>query len=251
MRIIIFLIISANCFAQFPIQNLTKVPTYTIAGQSNATNLWLSSIYNTGSTVRHGKNLDTLLMAYYGVDEVLDYSYGADGKALFKNPIDDDWNVESNEIYYDHIYNIGNSLSNSFYPDPGLMRNQGKLCDFKFILWLQGESDASNTQGSLDYEINLKKLINKFRDDYKNQNLPFIIVRLNPNINRLPSLLTNIRNAMDNIAAELNNVFIIDIDDFVSSDFASPGISTNVHYSVQGLDKLVTRIYNVVVLNNL
>ena len=235
----------------FPVQNLTWLPTYAILGQSNGTNFWKSSYYNSGSNIEHSKILNGMLATHYGSTNVLDYFHSADGSALAVNSLPD-WNIANiynDEYYWKMFYQLGNSLTNGLYPDFGLRRAQGYICDMRFLLWIQGETDAGNPTFAPAYESNLTNLFTKFREDFKNPTLPILVVRLHPGIAR--GMVGTVRTAMNNVAAAMNDIYIVDIDDFVSTDYASPGISTNVHYSVQGLDKLVTRFYNIVVNNNL
>ncbi len=60
-----------------------------------------------------------------------------------------------------------------------IMKNGGKIAG---IIWYQGESDANENNHSL-YKERMKNLINSFRKDLNNKNLPFVAVQLGRYIN--------------------------------------------------------------------
>lgn len=245
-RILFIMLIAVNCYGQFTAKNLTPTATFLLWGQSNATNLYDAQYYNSGATERFADTLSINLTAIEGKN--VEYvRYLADGRALAQNA-NPDFNVKSHELYNDCISRLSSDPNNSTDKLLGQKKAQNKACKMFAAIWIQGETDASDAGQAAAYYGNINVLIDKLRADLMEPELAFIIVRLHPGINR--GQVGTVRTAMNDVG-ERTGVYIVDIDDFVSSDFASPGIATNVHYSVAGLKKIQERIQTIITTNNL
>ena len=241
------MLIAVNCFGQFTAKNLTPTATFLLWGQSNATNFFDAQYYNVGATERFADTLSINLTAIEGKN--VEYvRYLADGRALAQNA-SPDFNIKSHELYDECMSRLASDPNNSLDKLLGQKKNETKACKMFAAIWIQGETDASSADMANAYFENINVLVDKLRADLMEPELAFIIVRLNPYINR--TFTNTIRTAMNDVAFEKTAVYIVDIDDFISSDFASPGISTNVHYSVQGLKKIQERVQAIIIDNNL
>lgn len=245
-RVLLIMLMAVNCYGQFTAKNLVPTATFLLWGQSNATNFYDAQYYNSGATERFADTLANNLTVIEGKN--VEYvRYLADGRALAQNA-NPDFNVKSHELYDECMGRLASDPNNSLDKLLGQKKNQTKACKMFAAIWLQGETDASDTDQAAAYYANINLLLDKLRADLMEPELAFIIVRLHPGINR--GQVGTVRTAMNDVA-ERSGVYVVDIDDFVSSDFASPGISTNVHYSVDGLKKIQERIQDIIIDNNL
>lgn len=77
-----------------------------------------------------------------------------------------DWNPEEKGKLYENFIKFVRQTEQ-------MIKSNGDTCEIRGMAWHQGESDASMPAGK--YEIALKGLIAKVRDDLGNKDLPFVI----------------------------------------------------------------------------
>jgi len=104
------------------------------------------------------------------------------------------------------------------------------------ILWMQGESDASFTeQIALDYDENLKELINIFRNTLGNQEIPVVIGRINKSAQVDDYIARKnagiVRAAQHKLARENKNIGLITITDKLT-------LTDGWHYDAPGYIRL-------------
>jgi hypothetical protein len=188
------------------------------------------------------------LELFWGVPEVIPFSNSAAGKGLDTFYNDFDFNMRVTGNLYGEVYKnfctrwLSDTIASSLDKYPGILLGQGKEVQVKFIIWLQGERDASEVKGSAErYQQNLTDLISKYRRDFNNPTMPFIIVKLHPNVNRPPDKLAIIRTAMQNIADNDPYTYAVEVSDLsVPIDWYD-----NIHYSDIGLPKLRNKILSI------
>ena len=95
------------------------------------------------------------------------------------------------------------------------------------MLWMQGESDASNATRAAAYEANLTNLIATVREDFDSPEMPFVLGRIRPHYDTRPSGGNAIvRAAQEAVADNDDDVYWFDTD---SLQLAYAG-----HYGMQG-----------------
>jgi hypothetical protein len=93
--------------------------------------------------------------------------------------------------------------------------------------WMQGEGDTHSTIAANEYQANLSNLIKDVRNDLGLGELPFIIAKID--VQRIWRYNAIVRQAEDNVANTVNNVYIFD-----TKGFATDG----VHYLAAGCEEL-------------
>lgn len=114
--------------------------------------------------------------------------------------------------------------------------DSAKSLKIKVLVFIHGESDAVYKYGAFNYERNLTAFINKRKLDLRNPNLKVILVRLSSN--SVYDYKPQVRQAQNNIAATMPNVYIVSNDD---ATFISDGI----HYSASTTVKRGSDIYQI------
>ncbi len=104
---------------------------------------------------------------------------------------------------------------------------------FGGVLWMQGERDARFPQAGSAYFENLYTLIEAFRRDVQQPELPFILGRVNPPADRF-LLLDAVRRAQEVAARALPGVRLVDTDDLTKRD-------DDIHYDTGGILELGRR----------
>lgn len=120
----------------------------------------------------------------------------------------------------------------------GLLRQIGFVTDpaatnIEAIVWMQGETDARNTETAEKYEGNLKIFIASLRKDLKAENVPFILGRITQKDINFP-MEKQIRAAQDQIGKENPNIIVIPTDDITK-------IYDKVHFDAKGQVELGRR----------
>lgn len=95
-------------------------------------------------------------------DRVALVKYAVNGSNLAE-----DWNPENNASLY---YKMRDRVSQAI----ATLEASGYLVDLAGFFWMQGEADASHENLAPHYEANLIQFIQKVRDDFNHQKLPFI-----------------------------------------------------------------------------
>ncbi len=105
------------------------------------------------------------------------------------------------------------------------------------ILWYQGESDATPADAPL-YEQRMAELVQSFRDDFGQPNLPFLFVQLGGFVTAAePGLVTSwnaVRESQRKLAASLPNVGMVSAVDC--------GLDDGIHIDTPGLKTLGRRL---------
>lgn len=99
--------------------------------------------------------------------------------------------------------------------------------EFLALLWMQGGRDARFPQAAREYEANFRNFIRAIRDSTSTENLPVIFGLINTPVDRYPETPT-VRSAQKTIAAQMENVYMIDDNTLLEK------WEDNVHYSTQG-----------------
>lgn len=96
-------------------------------------------------------------------------------------------------------------------------------------VFIQGETDASDTTDASQYQANLTAYIAAVRAHLGNPTFPFFLVKVNPNLSAgsFPFLAT-VRAAQDAVAAADSNVIIVSLDDYFP-------FLTTLHYAANEL----------------
>ena len=111
----------------------------------------------------------------------------------------------------------------------------GKKVRLTAILWMQGESDSRYPALGPKYYDNLKILIEAFRRDLKEPNLPFLMGRVNTPADMLDDdkksskfrFISDVRDAQEKAVREIPHVFLIETDDL-------PKQKDRIHYDPKG-----------------
>jgi hypothetical protein len=208
-----------------------EVPMYFVIGQSNAmgspgTNtmvynragfpdsrvtLWSANVGST--TLVSNQTLRAPNTQQWGVEmmggKVLADWHGDEHIAILKvglggTDLNHDWekgNTTGAECYA--------SLSNWFVTATADLASVGDTPDVRGAIWVQGEDDANDgTHG--DYYSNLTNFISDIRSDY-GEGIRFVVVRLS-RFASWRSGFTTVRAAQEQVASDIDNVYLIDSD---------------------------------------
>lgn len=229
-----------------PTKYTTFLPSFILAGQSNAANFWISGSYNSGSTIRHADQLKDSLEAIWGVPEVVMITNVPAGTFLAPQPSLQDLSERSDwEFYEQMMFYIANDTvrsTNERYAQDH--KAYSRIPDYRFLIWIQGENDASDNGTAAAYYDNLRRFFTSVRADLMKPNLPVIMLKLNPTIPR--GALAATRAAQQQWADADPNTYIFNVDEFninVPTGFTAIG---NVHYNVSGLDTILNRIIAII-----
>lgn len=111
-------------------------------------------------------------------------------------------------MYMRFLKNIDNALQD--------LKNKGKAYEICGMLWMQGESDAEMLEWANAYESNLKLLFEDVRTKTKKKELPIVMGRISIGLLRETpwnfDYTEVVQKAQDNVAAQDENVFIINTD---------------------------------------
>jgi autotransporter-associated beta strand protein len=140
-----------------------------------------------------------------------------------------DWTASSN-LLYGHLMNRVNASIGSFSAF-----SPGNTAQVSALFWMQGERDADDENRADVYQYNLTKLINQFRTDVGNANLPVVIGRIGTGQGPATDA---VRRAQENIARLLPNVALVDTDDLPR---ASGFVVAEEHYNTPGTWELGVR----------
>jgi len=147
------------------------------------------------------------------------------------------------QLYDRHIDDIRTNLK--------AIETQGKSYKIIGLAWMQGENDAAKEVSARTYEANLKILIESYRNEFKIENMPFVIGQINSRYGKFkkqgPSM---VRQAMEDVAASDKYVDIIKTTTDESwNDY--PKHTDNVHYNAEGQRRLGNAFAEkLIVLNN-
>jgi len=122
----------------------------------------------------------------------------------------------------------------------------GKKVRLTAILWMQGESDSRYPALGPHYYDNLKTLIEAFRRDLKDPNLPFLMGHVNTPADMLDDdkkstkfrFISNVRAAQEKAVKEIPNVYLIETDDLSKQ-------KDRIHYDAKGQLELGKRFAEV------
>lgn len=121
----------------------------------------------------------------------------------------------------------------------------GVAPSFKFFYWGQGEADAANSTAASNYQTNLINFINNFRTAVGLSSLPFLIGRINQNIDSATYPYWNtVRSAQAGVVGVISNVYLVNQD---NAEMASD----NTHYTNAGYQTITDNIIAVAQANSL
>ena len=134
------------------------------------------------------------------------------------------------QLYNDHLTSIRQHLNR--------LKKEGKTFKIIGLAWMQGENDAGKEISATTYEVNLKRLIEKYRTDLNVPNLPVVIGQINSHYGKFKKYgPTMVRKAIAAVAnADEKVIMIPTTADAPYDDF--PKHPDNVHYNTEGQRRL-------------
>lgn len=233
-----FVIIAGQSNGTDRFTQLGNLPVDMQGAQSNSFTYYKSTddLYNNGSWVNMEAGVNTQTgtpqTGMFGVSVVLAHklfnTYGkpayvvptAVGGTYIANDVTPSWNVSHLSMTE---YNK-RCMELHVYPAYQKIRETKKLKPV--LVWVHGESDSDTVAHGNDYEDNITDFFNQIRVDSGFTDMPIIIPKIRSDYGG-PSLgLNAVRLAVDNVANNMTNVFIIDMD---TSD--TPLSSDGQHYN--------------------
>ncbi|PKA98964.1 lysophospholipase L1-like esterase [Flavobacteriaceae bacterium MAR_2009_75] len=171
--------------------------------------------------------MQQLTRKYPEQDFVL-YKYAVGGSSLY------DWLPEQDSA---KVAEMGHPKFGSLYDSllkylPKQLNSQ-KL-DPAAFLWIQGETDARFPRAGEEYFEGFKSLIQSFRKDGGNPNVPVIIGQVNPPAERYPAALA-VMAAQSKITTALPNVQMVSLEGISKRD-------DNLHYNTPGQIEVGNRL---------
>lgn len=243
LKHIILLLFPIFLFGQStPKRYTSNVDVILVGGQSNGENFMNSSIYG-NSSILWGQRLCDSLEVSEGWAEAVPMLFAQAGKGVHKRADLVDWHPQSvgetMDVFMGFVGSSVNEQGVYFYPSYYNAIN--KAVRYRVMLWIQGETDAAAIPDSEAHYNNLMKVFTSVRTSLREPNLPIIIIKLNDDIDRGATSLSNVRAAQELAATNDPYTWIVNIDDFDASgaDYTSP---LNVHYSNVGLQKIFDRV---------
>lgn len=166
-----------------------------------------------------------------------------------------DW-LSNEDVYVNHRERFRNAFKNvlpeneaftpgqlpyRFITEPGFAYEAsfGKLGKIKLrgVLWYQGESDAYSEKSVANYEILFKLLVDGWRLNFRDQDLPFVTIQL-PRFNS--PYWPKMRALQEELCKQISHIFVVGTRDL--------GDVKEIHYKKK---KVVGERAAVVVLNNI
>lgn len=189
---------------------------------------WSAIAYLTGNEISKTKNIAVGAIACYQGASVIESWVP---KGAFK-----EINIPEDKKYIDHTvkdFSAWNSEGTLY----SYALSQVVPFSVSAVVWYQGESDATQEEG-LVYCDELSVLINVWRKDFYNPNLPFVIVQISDNIQRaaIDNGWSLIQKAQIDIQSKSPNVKTV-----ISADVCE---NNDIHPKTK--DKLAQRISNVI-----
>jgi cysteine-rich repeat protein len=109
------------------------------------------------------------------------------------------------------------------------------------VFWMQGEADAMTSDAAAAYETNLTSFIGQLRTDFASTGLPFVLGRINVNIDMSCCFSfpykDDVRTAQANVAGAVSRTVMVDTDDL-------PLIDDSIHFAAPGQLSLGERFAN-------
>jgi len=105
--------------------------------------------------------------------------------------------------------------------------------EFAGVFWMQGERDARIAEAGVEYNDNLRTLIEALRRDLDRPELPFIMGRVNAPADRYPALEA-VREAQVRAAESIPGVQLVNTDDLSMHN-------DNLHYDTEGVMEMGRR----------
>jgi len=124
---------------------------------------------------------------------------------------------------------------NAAFPALQKISDRGDTHELVGLIWLQGEADAGNATAAATYQANMQNLVDAMRAELDAPALQFYLVRLNSRLSA--AYLSQVRTAMENVAAGDDNIFLINTDDLqMNAD------GTGLHYGGADMITLTGRV---------
>ncbi|MGB2128946.1 MAG: sialate O-acetylesterase [Flavicella sp.] len=116
----------------------------------------------------------------------------------------------------------------------------------KGVLWLHGESDATNiNNNTLDYSVELSKFIKSLRTDFSLPNLPFLIAEVtyrDPDRKEWGHIKVN--EEIHQTASENDNVYVISVEGLNTFDGKPENHDIGIHWNHESYRELGVRFAN-------
>ncbi|MGB5419444.1 sialate O-acetylesterase [Algibacter sp.] len=117
-----------------------------------------------------------------------------------------------------------------------ILKKKSKSYQIIGMAWMQGENDAGLDVAANSYAKNLKKLIEKYRTEFNETNMPFVFGQINSRYG-IEGGAEIVRNQMEKVPQMLKQVSLIKTTTKENwLDF--PKHSDNVHYNTEGQKRL-------------
>lgn len=163
--------------------------------------------------------------------EFVVYKYAVGGSSLY------DWLPEQDSI---KVEKMGHPKFGSLYDS--LLKYLPKELDGRKLqpdafLWIQGETDARFPQAGEEYHEGFKNLLQRFRKDVGNPEVPVIIGQVNPPAERYPAALA-VMEAQSKMTSALPNVKMVSLEDISKRE-------DNLHYNTPGQIEVGKRLGKV------
>jgi hypothetical protein len=149
----------------------------------------------------------------YPDDEIYLVKLGVSGATLAIN-----WNPNGTGASYNLFKSRVNTAMNNLIA-------AGKSPEIAGMVWMQGETDATNHAYALAYETNLTNLITKVRSDFAAPEMEFVMGRITTHFGS-PTDNALVRSAQDDIPSQIANT-----DTFTTDDLQLAYVG---HYGTQG-----------------
>ncbi len=133
------------------------------------------------------------------------------------------------KLFNEHITLVNENLDR--------LISEGKSYDIIGIAWMQGENDAAKEVSALSYEVNLKTLIQAYRDNFSLPELPFVFGQINSTYGRFKDGPRIVREGMAEVAKSTSNCIMLPTStDRSWTDY--PKHIDNTHYNTEGQKRL-------------
>jgi cysteine-rich repeat protein len=135
-----------------------------------------------------------------------------------------DWNpATAGSLYHQMRDDVAGALAAL-----AAMGDSGQLAG---VFWMQGEADAQTGAAAAAYEANLTSFIGQLRSDFASSGLPFVLGRINVNIDTSCCFSfpfkNEVRTAQANVAGAVSRTAMVDTDDL-------PLIGDTLHFAAPG-----------------
>lgn len=183
--------------------------------KENEVEKWSLLGYLVGDEIAKRKNVPVGIITCYQGASVIE-SWLPKG-LLSKNGID----IPIDKRHPDHVHEWFGKWNNEAFLYEFALKGQVLPYQVNAVLWYQGESDTSVCEGSI-YANELKLLIDAWRDDFKNENLLFVIIQIADYLERMDEGWHLVQEQQLKIEKMMHNVKTIICRDVCENDDIHP-----------------------------